>query len=91
MIGCGPAASGTEIWWPADRLGLESGMMVIVNGKPREMTDQTRVEQLICDLGLAGQACAVEVNQRLVPKREHAGCMLREGDRVEVVTLIGGG
>ncbi len=91
MIGCGPAASGNEIWRPPDRLGLESGMMVIVNGKPREMADQTLVEQLICDLGLAGQACAVEVNQRLVPKREHAGHTLREGDRVEVVTLIGGG
>jgi sulfur carrier protein len=34
---------------------------------------------------------AVEVNRRLVRRAEHASTRLAEGDRVEVVTLVGGG
>ena len=34
---------------------------------------------------------AVEVNLELVPRRRHAEHVLRDGDRVEVVTLVGGG
>jgi thiamine biosynthesis protein ThiS len=31
------------------------------------------------------------VNKGLVPKREHDGRRLEDGDRVELVTLVGGG
>jgi sulfur carrier protein len=34
---------------------------------------------------------AVEVNGDVVPREQHAGHALREGDEVEVVTLVGGG
>lgn len=34
---------------------------------------------------------AVEVNGALVPRREHEEAIIEEGDRVEVVTLVGGG
>lgn len=49
------------------------------------------VVELLASLGLAGQACAVEVNGELVPKRLHAQHAVRPGDTVEVVTLVGGG
>ena len=39
---------------------------------------------------LAG-AAAVEVNEALVPKREHPEHELADGDTVEIVTLVGGG
>ena len=34
---------------------------------------------------------AVERNRELVPRGEHATCRLAEGDRIEIVTLVGGG
>jgi sulfur carrier protein len=34
---------------------------------------------------------AVEVNEEVVPRARHATIQLREGDRVELVTLVGGG
>jgi sulfur carrier protein len=34
---------------------------------------------------------AVEVNLQLVPRARHAEQQLREADRLEVVTLVGGG
>ena len=34
---------------------------------------------------------AVELNERVVPKKEHGATRLHPGDKIEVVTLIGGG
>ena len=49
------------------------------------------VADLVRLLGLEGQACAVEVNKLLVPRRRHAEQGLKTGDVVELVTLVGGG
>ena len=66
-------------------------MTVEVNGKPRELAQGATISVLLESLGLARQACAVEINKTLVPKKQHAEHLLAEGDRVEVVTLVGGG
>ncbi len=66
-------------------------MICIVNNESKELPEGTTVEELIVLLGLAAGICAVEVDKQLVPKREHSQCVLREGQRVEVVTLVGGG
>lgn len=61
-----------------------------VNGEAKKTRAQT-VEALLQELGLAGQAVAVEVNQAVVPKKQHGQAALSEGDKVELVTLVGGG
>jgi thiamine biosynthesis protein ThiS len=68
-------------------------MTIVVNGTSREIADggQVTVAGLLAHLGMAGMPCAVEVNESLVPKREHVAKQLAEGDRVEIVTLVGGG
>ncbi len=65
---------------------------ITLNGDPRKLDgDQPTVSRLVEQIGLAGQAVAVEVNRRVVPKREHAAHALADGDVVEVVSLVGGG
>lgn len=66
-------------------------MTLEVNGNPRQVATGTTIAALLEVLGLARQACAVEVNKALVPKTRHDEHTLAEGDRVEVVTLVGGG
>lgn len=66
-------------------------MRLIVNGKPREAPEGLTVAALILELGLGKSACAAEVNKELIPKREHERRPLRDGDVVELVTLVGGG
>ena len=66
-------------------------MKIVVNGQAREVSEGTSVEALVAELGLSKAACAAEVNKKLVAKRERASVTLREGDVVEVVTLVGGG
>ncbi len=64
---------------------------IILNGKPREIAADLTVAQLLAQLELPTNAVAVEVNARLVPRPEHAARALRTDDRVEVVSLVGGG
>jgi sulfur carrier protein len=51
----------------------------------------TTVAQLISELGLGDRRVAVERNRNVVPRAEHATTVLSEGDRLEVVTFVGGG
>lgn len=66
-------------------------MRVTVNSQPRELPEGTTVETLLRELKLSDKPCAAEVNRTLVPKRAHASHALKEGDAVELVTLVGGG
>lgn len=61
------------------------------NGQPREIVPGTTVAALLAHLELRPAYVAVEVNLELVPRARHAQHELRQGDRVEVVTLVGGG
>lgn len=66
-------------------------MQATINGKPETLEDGTTVAMLLERLLLSKQPAAVEVNKELVPKRRHAERMIVDGDRVEIVTLVGGG
>jgi sulfur carrier protein len=64
---------------------------VVVNGEPRETPAEQTIADLLKQLQLESRQVAVEVNLLLVPRTRHAECALAEGDRVEIVTLVGGG
>lgn len=66
-------------------------MQIMVNGRAQDVSPGETVAGLLERLEMSGRPCAVEVNRDLVPQREHAGRELREGDAVELVTLVGGG
>lgn len=68
----------------------DSRVKLMLNGQPRETAART-VRELVEELGLAGQAVAVELNRDVVPRRRHEDTPLKEGDVLEVVTLVGGG
>jgi sulfur carrier protein len=66
-------------------------MQLLVNDQPCQTTEGCTVAALLEQLGLAGKPVAVEVNLQLVPKPRHAEHVLAENDRLEIVTLVGGG
>jgi sulfur carrier protein len=61
------------------------------NGQPRPVSPGTTVAQLLDELHIPSSRVAVEINLQLVPRTAHGEHVLREGDRVEVVSLAGGG
>ena len=62
-----------------------------VNGNPRQVPAGTSVTALIDLLGLGGKPVAVERNREVVPRASHATTLLADGDRLELVTFVGGG
>jgi len=66
-------------------------MRIVLNGEEIEIHDGATLDALVRDRGLADAACATEVNRRLVPKADRVDARLRVDDRVEIVTLVGGG
>jgi sulfur carrier protein len=64
---------------------------IIVNGQPRQLVAGSTVTDLIATLGLGGKPVAVERNREVVPRARHGETQLVTGDRIEVVTFVGGG
>ena len=62
-----------------------------VNGAVRAVPRGTTVAQLVESLGLRPEVVAVERNTQLVRRSERGALELRAGDRIELVTLVGGG
>ncbi len=66
-------------------------MQIYINSHRREVADKTTVAQLLDELQLDNRYLAVECNEDLVPRAAHANQQLAAGDRLEIVTLVGGG
>jgi sulfur carrier protein len=66
-------------------------MDIEVNGEARYVADGTTIEGLLRAMEVRQPHVAVEVNLEVVPRAKHAETVLRDGDRLEVVTLVGGG
>jgi len=64
---------------------------ITVNGAPRKVAAGTTVADLIAELGLGDRKVAVERNRDVVPRARHDEVRLETGDRLELVTYVGGG
>ena len=65
-------------------------MRIEVNGEPREIEAGTILD-LVETLGLNPKKVAVERNLEIVPRSLHGETALADGDRIEIVQLVGGG
>ncbi len=65
--------------------------VLTVSGDETSVRDGATVASLLEHLELKPGQVAVEVNFELVPREQHLRRVLCVGDRVEVVTLAGGG
>jgi thiamine biosynthesis protein ThiS len=66
-------------------------LQITVNGEPKAVAEGATLADLVALLELAPERVAVEVNEHLVRRVAYAQTRLSGGDRVEVVTLVGGG
>lgn len=68
-----------------------SGIALTVNGQNVQVASGSTVADLLKTLALEPTRVAVEHNLRVVPRAEHGAVRLNHGDRVEIVTFVGGG
>jgi thiazole synthase len=64
---------------------------ISINNEPYDFHTGTTVAELLVTLQRDPAKLAVEVNEHVVPRAEHSRVILQPGDRVEIVTLVGGG
>jgi len=65
-------------------------MKLIINGKEKEV-ECKRVSDLLDTLSLNKDAVAVELNKNIVHRENFDNTKLRDNNKLEIVTVVGGG
>ena len=68
-----------------------SQIEIVVNGRPRDVAAVTTVAALLTQLEIPLRGVAVEINGQIVSRALHAEQIVAAGDRLEIVSLVGGG
>jgi sulfur carrier protein len=66
-------------------------MRLLLNGEERDVADIATIADLVSALGLDARKVAVERNLEIAPRSTYGDTALVDGDRIEIVTFIGGG
>ena len=69
---------------------MNDTITIEVNGERRDTRARATVRELLAELGVREERIAVELNRDLLA-RDRFGHVLEPGDRVEIVTFVGGG
>jgi thiamine biosynthesis protein ThiS len=66
-------------------------LTLTINGEDRTFAGLTHVAGLVAALGLDARKVAVERNLEIVPRSAYGRTPIADGDRIEIVSFIGGG
>ncbi|MEK6684104.1 MAG: sulfur carrier protein ThiS [Nitrospirota bacterium] len=64
---------------------------LFVNGESRELEKDATVATLLEALGSPPERAAVELNLQILDKHDYARTVLKDGDRLEIISFVGGG
>jgi thiamine biosynthesis protein ThiS len=62
-----------------------------INGQQKTVNDNMNLQQILQDLGVPEHVVIVERNMKIVPKDRYGEVQVVEGDKLELVRLMGGG
>lgn len=65
--------------------------MVRINGKDENIAEGTGLVQYLKDAGYNRERIAVEINGDIIPKKNYDETVLNDGDKIEIVSFVGGG
>ncbi|MBN2341759.1 MAG: sulfur carrier protein ThiS [Deltaproteobacteria bacterium] len=66
-------------------------MNVIVNDKPTEVEHNTSIVTLLNQFNIVHPMTIVEINRTVIAKDEWHTHIVNDGDRIEIIQLMGGG
>ena len=66
-------------------------MPVTINGIAETLDGEMSVADLLAQRKLEPVRVAVEINEDVVPRKTFRETLIRHGDRIEMVTFVGGG
>lgn len=66
-------------------------MKITLNGEPKEVQEGITLQGILDTQGIPPERVACEVNVRIVKRGHYSTTVLKEGDEVEIVQMVGGG
>ncbi len=66
-------------------------MKVVINGETREIAKQVNLLELLKEFSLPSERIAIELNRRVVRKKDWESILVNDADRIEIVHFVGGG
>lgn len=70
---------------------MADALQIHVNGQVRDCPSGSTVGDLLRELDITSERVAVELNLEIVDRKDFELRGLRQGDRVEILSFIGGG
>jgi sulfur carrier protein len=70
---------------------MQEPIRIQVNGEAKEWRSGATVAELLRDLEIATERVAVELNLEILDRAMFGQRSLKDGDRVEILSFIGGG
>ena len=66
-------------------------MQITLNGELRDVEHDATIVSLMISLGLKPELTAVQRNDEIIDKKDHSDTILLDGDRIELIRIVGGG
>ncbi len=66
-------------------------MKLVVNGEPHEHSGDGTLSSLLREIGANPEHTAVAANDDVISRSERDSLTFKEGDRIEIMTLVAGG
>jgi thiamine biosynthesis protein ThiS len=66
-------------------------MKIIFNGHSREISNALTIRAFLDNLKLNPEIVAVELNLAIIPKNQYDNKIISEGDKIEIISFVGGG
>ena len=70
---------------------IQHSITLTVNGRERQLPAELSVPALLAELGVDRRMVAVALNGDVIPRATYDDVTVHDGDRVEVVRMVGGG
>lgn len=66
-------------------------MQITVNGKQHDFVSGSTISDVVAALEVKTDRIATELNLSVIPKAKYAETELNDGDKLEIVSFVGGG
>jgi sulfur carrier protein len=70
---------------------MSEQVTLLLNGEPCSCSSQTPLPELLQQLGFNPRLVAVEYNGEILHRQFWTDTKIQSGDRLEIVTIVGGG
>ena len=66
-------------------------MRVFINGETKEVAGEINLIELLVNFSLPQERIAVELNKKVVRKKDWGNILVKDADKIEIVHFVGGG